>query len=136
MVATSPAVALATSGALRRSTTANGRCHKRSATSGPAIRSTSLPNRGPIPGSDVTWAKRGVRLCGRIRPVTWPLLPPICYAPFSGPPGEKMDEESELETRRKRLLYRSGYRGTKENDLLLGQLARAHIAGFDAPALD
>jgi len=47
-----------------------------------------------------------------------------------------MDEESELETRRKRLLYRSVYRGNKENDILLGQFARAHIAGFDAAELD
>ncbi len=47
-----------------------------------------------------------------------------------------MGEESELETRRKRLLYRSVYRGNKENDILLGQFARAHIAGFDAAELD
>jgi len=44
--------------------------------------------------------------------------------------------DSELETRRKRLLYRSVYRGNKENDILLGQFARAHIAGFDAAELD
>lgn len=42
----------------------------------------------------------------------------------------------ELETRRKRLLYRSVYRGNKENDILLGQFARAHIAAFDAAELD
>lgn len=42
----------------------------------------------------------------------------------------------ELETRRKRLLYRSVYRGNKENDILLGQFARAHIASFDASELD
>ena len=47
-----------------------------------------------------------------------------------------MDDGSELETRRKRLLYRSVYRGNKENDILLGQFARAHIAGFDAAELD
>ncbi|MBN9513527.1 MAG: succinate dehydrogenase assembly factor 2 [Alphaproteobacteria bacterium] len=41
-----------------------------------------------------------------------------------------------LETRRKRLLYRSVYRGNKENDILLGQFARAHIASFDASELD
>jgi antitoxin CptB len=45
-------------------------------------------------------------------------------------------ENSELETRRKRLLYRSAYRGNKENDILLGQFARAHIGGFDAAELD
>jgi antitoxin CptB len=42
----------------------------------------------------------------------------------------------ELETRRKRLLYRSVYRGNKENDILLGQFARAHIGAFDASELD
>jgi antitoxin CptB len=47
-----------------------------------------------------------------------------------------MDDGSELETRRKRLLYRSVYRGNKENDILLGQFARAHIAEFDAHELD
>lgn len=55
--------------------------------------------------------------------------------PFSHPAGEKMDD-SELEARRKRLLYRSVYRGNKENDILLGQFARAHIAEFGAAELD
>jgi len=44
--------------------------------------------------------------------------------------------EADLETRRKRLLYRSIYRGNKENDILLGQFARAQIAAFDAAELD
>ena len=48
----------------------------------------------------------------------------------------KMADETELETRRKRLLYRSVYRGNKENDILLGQFARAHIGGFGAAELD
>ncbi len=56
--------------------------------------------------------------------------------PFFATLGEKMDGDSELETRRKRLLYRSVYRGNKENDILLGQFARAHIAEFDAAELD
>lgn len=47
-----------------------------------------------------------------------------------------MDGDPELEARRKRLLYRSVYRGNKENDILLGQFARAHIARFDALELD
>jgi len=46
------------------------------------------------------------------------------------------EHETELETRRKRLLYRSIYRGNKENDILLGQFARAHIAEFDSSELD
>jgi antitoxin CptB len=44
--------------------------------------------------------------------------------------------EADLETRRKRLLYRSVYRGNKENDILLGQFARAHIQSFDSQELD
>lgn len=44
--------------------------------------------------------------------------------------------ETDIETRRKRLLYRSIYRGNKENDILLGQFARAHIASFGAAELD
>lgn len=47
-----------------------------------------------------------------------------------------MVDGTELETRRKRLLYRSVYRGNKENDILLGQFARAHIAEFVAAELD
>ena len=47
-----------------------------------------------------------------------------------------IDDETELETRRKRLLYRSIYRGNKENDILLGQFARAHIAAFTPVELD
>src|SRR5471032_3203431 len=49
---------------------------------------------------------------------------------------EKTDDHSELATRRKRLLYRSVYRGNKENDILLGQFARAHIGGFGGAELD
>ena len=47
-----------------------------------------------------------------------------------------MTADTDLETRRKRLLYRSTYRGNKENDILLGQFARAHIAEFGAAELD
>lgn len=47
-----------------------------------------------------------------------------------------MDSRVDLETRRKRLLYRSVYRGNKENDILLGQFARTHVAEFDQAELD
>lgn len=47
-----------------------------------------------------------------------------------------MTGEADIETQRKRLLYRSVYRGNKENDILLGQFARAHIASFDAAELE
>ena len=46
-----------------------------------------------------------------------------------------MSGEADIETRRKRLLYRSVYRGNKENDILLGQFARACIASFDSAEL-
>jgi antitoxin CptB len=40
------------------------------------------------------------------------------------------------EIRRKRLLFRSWHRGTKEADLLLGSFAEANLAGFSAAELD
>lgn len=40
------------------------------------------------------------------------------------------------DTRRKRLLFRSWHRGTKETDLLLGSFAEKHLAGFTAGQLD
>lgn len=36
----------------------------------------------------------------------------------------------ELETRRKRLIYRSWHRGTREMDLILGAFADSHVSGF------
>jgi antitoxin CptB len=41
-----------------------------------------------------------------------------------------------METRKKRLLYQSGHRGTKESDLLLGSFAAALLHAFDAAQLD
>ena len=41
-----------------------------------------------------------------------------------------------LEIRRKRLLYQSRHRGTKESDLLLGAFATAHLAAFTPDQLD
>ena len=38
--------------------------------------------------------------------------------------------------RRKRLLFRSWHRGTRESDLILGRFAEAHLAGFDLAQLD
>jgi antitoxin CptB len=40
------------------------------------------------------------------------------------------------EIRRKRLLFRSWHRGTRESDLILGRFAAAHLAQFDAAQLD
>lgn len=45
-----------------------------------------------------------------------------------------MAEESDI--RRKRLLYQSGHRGTKESDLLLGAFAAAHLGAFGPAQLD
>lgn len=38
--------------------------------------------------------------------------------------------------RRKRLIFRSWHRGTREADLLLGRFADAHVPAFDAGLLD
>ena len=38
--------------------------------------------------------------------------------------------------RRKRLLFRSWHRGTREADLVLGSFAEQHLAGFDEAQLD
>lgn len=38
--------------------------------------------------------------------------------------------------RRKRLLFRSWHRGTREADLLLGSFAEANLGGFDNARLD
>ena len=42
----------------------------------------------------------------------------------------------ELETKRKRLRFRSWHRGTRESDLLLGSFADLHVAAFDEGQLD
>jgi antitoxin CptB len=41
-----------------------------------------------------------------------------------------------LEVRRKRLLFRSWHRGTREADLLLGSFAEQHLAGLSDAQLD
>ena len=46
-----------------------------------------------------------------------------------------MTPSDPLEVRRKRLMFRSCYRGMKELDLVIGAFARAHLASFDADAL-
>jgi antitoxin CptB len=40
------------------------------------------------------------------------------------------------DTRRKRLLFRSWHRGTREADLILGSFADQHLAGFNTAQLD
>jgi antitoxin CptB len=46
------------------------------------------------------------------------------------------DADTDLENRRKRLLYQSIYRGNKENDIILGRFARARLGTFSAEELD
>jgi antitoxin CptB len=41
-----------------------------------------------------------------------------------------------LDNRRRRLLFRSWHRGTREADLIMGRFADVHIAGFSDPELD
>ncbi len=43
---------------------------------------------------------------------------------------------SPSDIRRKRLLFRSWHRGTRESDLILGRFADAHLAGLDEGQLD
>jgi antitoxin CptB len=40
------------------------------------------------------------------------------------------------ETRRKRLLFQSWHRGSREADLVIGKFADRHLAGMDAAQLD
>ena len=44
--------------------------------------------------------------------------------------------ETPGDIRRKRLLFRSWHRGTREADLILGSFADAHLASFDEDRLD
>lgn len=41
-----------------------------------------------------------------------------------------------LDPRRKRLIFRSDHRGIKEMDLIMGSFARKYIAAMDEPTLD
>ena len=42
----------------------------------------------------------------------------------------------DLDSRRKKLLYRASYRGFKEADILIGFFARTHLAGMSEQDLD
>jgi len=44
--------------------------------------------------------------------------------------------ETSTAIRRKRLLFRSWHRGTREADLILGSFAEAYLAGWDEARLD
>ncbi len=53
---------------------------------------------------------------------------------FRAPFGELMTPFRD--PRRKRLLYRSWHRGTREADLVLGPFAEAYLGRFDPPQLE
>jgi antitoxin CptB len=42
----------------------------------------------------------------------------------------------ELDNRRKRLIFRSWHRGTREMDLIMGTFAESHVPGMDPAELD
>lgn len=44
--------------------------------------------------------------------------------------------DESVETRRKRLRFRSGHRGSRELDLILGAFAQRHVENFTAAQLD
>lgn len=46
-----------------------------------------------------------------------------------------MAENETTENKRKRLIFRSNHRGTKEMDLLLGTFAEEHVPNFSAEEL-
>lgn len=46
------------------------------------------------------------------------------------------NENNDVITRRKRLIYRSWHRGTREIDLVLGRFADTHVPAFDTRQLD
>ena len=48
----------------------------------------------------------------------------------------EVELEDNISIKRKRLLFRSWHRGTREMDLLLGRFAEAKLAEMDAPLLD
>ncbi|WP_111396909.1 FAD assembly factor SdhE [Humitalea rosea] len=46
-----------------------------------------------------------------------------------------MTDETDLDPRRRRILFRAWHRGTKETDLIIGGFVRARIAGFSEAEL-
>lgn len=47
-----------------------------------------------------------------------------------------MTKEESLENTRKRLIFRSWHRGTREMDLIMGSFAEMNVPGFTADELD
>lgn len=51
---------------------------------------------------------------------------------FMEPAGK---EHETIENKRRRLIFRSDHRGTKEMDVILGRFAKAHVPGFSEDEL-
>src|ERR1700730_19444624 len=58
----------------------------------------------------------------------------MSISPSGDRQGQPVTSPSDI--RRKRLLFRSWHRGTRESDLILGRFADAHLAAFDEAQLD
>ncbi|KAF8384517.1 hypothetical protein PRIPAC_73659 [Pristionchus pacificus] len=54
----------------------------------------------------------------------------------SGPPPNAVQPDTDLATKRARLLYQSKKRGILENDILLGEFAETNLGLMDATTLD
>ncbi|GMT11678.1 hypothetical protein PFISCL1PPCAC_2975, partial [Pristionchus fissidentatus] len=54
----------------------------------------------------------------------------------SGPPPKVVQVDTDLGTKRARLLYQSKKRGILENDILLGEFAESHLQLMDASTLE
>ncbi len=52
------------------------------------------------------------------------------------PVEDRLSSDTISEARRKRLIFRSGHRGTKELDILFGAFAAQHLDGFTAAETD
>jgi antitoxin CptB len=93
-----------------------------------------------MPGSVVTGAKSGLSRAGRklsgVRhsPSLHDATPGTHYIDVRAVPNQTMTDLPD--PRRKRLLFRSWHRGTREADLILGSFADEHLAGFDAVQLE
>jgi antitoxin CptB len=58
----------------------------------------------------------------------------MSISPNSYRQGREVTASSDI--RRKRLLFRSWHRGTRESDLILGRFAESHLAALDEERLD
>ena len=120
-------------GAARRSMMPVGRCHNRSTTSGPAAARTSgraaaRCRAAPSPAQTADRGWRGADCLHRLKfGLTRRRRMSISAAT---PPRAHVPAPSDI--RRKRLLFRSWHRGTRESRFDPRPFAEAHLAGFDA----